>query len=216
MLTRYCNMKYATKMVVLITVKLGMLMLHGNAHARKYECDAVSSKALLGATYWDVVVISADESDKVCKFSVNGVSAGSPPQDVLFNAYTNLMGSSNGSGVIQSRPGEADMGFMVEMLATLILAAGPDTNADVVSKLILSDPDVIEDCLQSFEANEKYRNGGDVECGVASWNLLQGEWYIAGPFTIVFNENENKELPTFILTVKRGDTWNLLAIPKRS
>lgn len=221
MVTINSNTRTTFKVFILLALISGILMVHEHAHARKYECEAVSSKALLGASYWDVVVISADESDKVCKFSVNGASAGSPPQEELFSAYTGLFGGPGGqSGAFRNLPNiirdDPGMGSLVELLSTMILAAGPDTRPEVISKMILSYPEILKDCLISFNANEKYRNVGDVECGVASWNLLSGDSYDAGPFSIIFREDENPALPTFILTVERGATWNLLAIPMRT
>ena len=85
--------------------------------AKTVECDAVDTKAKVGLRSFDTVTISANSSDMVCKFSVNGVAVCSPPPEDVENAYSGLVGTFRQHGIIMQ--GQVDP----DMLATLLLAA---------------------------------------------------------------------------------------------
>ena len=88
--------------------------------AKTVECDAVDTIAKVGLRSFDTVTISADTSNMVCKFSVNGVAVGSPPPEDVENAYRGLVGTLvqseetvEGRQAIVIRPNTAvDSGFV--------------------------------------------------------------------------------------------------------
>lgn len=123
------------------------------ADAKIYKCDAVENEARVGARDRDVVSVNGDTSKKVCKFSVNGISAGSPPDAEIDQAFRMLF--------------EAGRLFTdrvdLRSLATAMLAAGPDTDANELESVLRA----TEDRLQTCFAQARERNFSDEWGGIS-------------------------------------------------
>lgn len=206
----------------LLALPLSLFLTHGPLQAAQYVCDEVDKEAIVGAFAYDVIVMSVDESEKICRFSVNGAAAGSPPQEDLTNSLRGLVGVGVGDrgiiGNLNEQLGESDvLATLTRQISTLILAAGPDEITDGIEKIILGQSDILEDCLWKFAENVEYRNEGDVECGVtSSVGLLDSDdpqLYRSGPFSVKDTQADSRI--SLILTVRRGSIWNILVLPKR-
>jgi hypothetical protein len=87
-----------------------------DAKTKTYLCDASPRQAAVGVAAGAAVSTTADRANSECRFSVNGEPVGSPPRDLVINAY-NVLRSGQALQRIQSGD--------VDVLAFALLASSP-------------------------------------------------------------------------------------------
>ena len=181
--------------------------------AKTVECDAVDTIAKVGLRSFDTVTISADTSNMVCKFSVNGVAVGSPPPEDVENAYRGLVGTFSRHGMLMQ--GEVDS----DMLATLLLAAGPDNNISQMSSIVANGHSNLNDCLVAFRRNSSFSSDGwtfndGLNCSTKS-SINDDPEFSIGPISVDLRYLGAAEFnPHLVISVERQGQWNVVIIPK--
>lgn len=61
-----------------------------------YSCGAVDKEAVAGAYLADIVVVTEISDQKRCRFSINGAPSGSPPLDLLADAWRSMLRGQGG------------------------------------------------------------------------------------------------------------------------
>ena len=156
-------------------IVLAVGLAGGNAVAATYECYASEKIAKLGVSSSSSVSITADSGKRECRFSVNGVAAGSPPEDQIRAAFEELRKGRFASGDFSQ--GKA------QVFATLLATASPATEvpSNLVEFLRKNDR-AVERCLskhmEGFNDNRREKLGAGVgsgECGSTN-RAMTVEW----------------------------------------
>lgn len=171
------------------------------------ECAAVAETSLVGFFDFDTVTIAADPLGRICRFSVNGATAGSPPQEDVSAAYDSLLGEGGG------RAGSLGSGEMdIDALATLMLAAGPDKTTWALRQALSELETELDTCLGSGLAGDAARLTVENRfyCGV-TWGDDGGTDSRFGPFQAVFQARP--EVPRLRIILEREGRWTLLSMP---
>lgn len=187
---------------------VGALTCATMAYADVQECTVVDSKAVIGFRDVDTVSVAADADNKECRFSVNGVKAGSPPQEALTEALFFLLGNSGQPGALYTGQGISD--DAVTALATLMLAAGPDTS-----------PEALLDQIEDLDAAVDMSNCLDSAIRGQRDEILSSRFYCgvlagtdAGNFEPIRTfRSPNSRFPRFEVAIKRDGLWNLVSFP---
>ena len=182
--------------------------------AKTVKCEAVDNIAKVGLRSYDTVTISANNSDKVCKFSVNGVAVGSPPPEDVENAYSGLVGTFGQHGMIMQGQVNPDM------LATLLLAAGPDDDISQMSRIIATNGDMIENnCLRAFNRYRSFSSDDSIfndslNCSTKTSEDDDPEFSI-GPISVDLRHLGAADFNLhLVISVVRGEQWNVVIIPR--
>lgn len=192
------------RIVSIIAFSIAPIWAESSA-AKTYECKAVDAKARVGARDRDVVSVNGNISDKICTFSVNGVSAGSPPQPEIDGAFRVLFdGAALFRGVIDLRS-----------LATAMLAAGPDTSADELEAVFRATEDRVQDCFkrarESDFSDEWGGSNGPQFCMVANPERPDSNVIAFGPFMMTYHPNDRARTLGFF--VVRDSLINGIFVP---
>ncbi len=175
------------------------------------ECRVVDHLALVGYNDWNIVSLTAKEDKKECRFSVDGASAGSPPQEKLDAAVNAMVGNSRGRSPLLDQP-EID----VVSLATLLVAAGPDTDAREMAGLLSSFSEPLAKCRDAvFEGNTiplSFPGQFPVTCGLYA-PRGSGQLFEIGPFRSTVQGELSRF--RFVVVTRRENLWNLVSIPLR-
>ena len=196
---------------------LGFLFFVASAVAKTVECDAVDTLAKVGLRSVDTVTISADTSNRVCKFAVNGVAASSPPPNIVADAYRSIVWSNNAPGWMLG----GDLNRVpLDAFAALLLAAGPDHDIGVMVSILADSDDELKRCVNALrrharDSQQTTTHNGDFRC--MSVVPSQGNTTaVTGPIQADFLEPGRVRFrPHLIVAVTRGAQWNVLITPVR-
>ena len=187
---------------------------------KEEECEVVDELAKIAVRDWDAVTVSADEDDKICRFSVNGAVADSPPREQVRSAYQTLIGSQP-RGVPFSRSLSEDR---LSLWASLLLAAGPDNDVNAITNILRSQYSLIEDCTESLEQHRSFRktNSSSVAGITAETTCIvmgteqRDSSIVVGPFTVrTILVGRVPPWPQMVLVVRRDSIWVALTVARR-
>jgi len=173
------------------------------------ECEAVDSLSVVGFHDFDTVAMAADEDDRECRFSINGATAGSPPQEEVSAAFRQLIG---GFGAPGSFLASREIDF--EALALLMLAAGPDRDAGELVEILSEFSFEIDDCRNAASDNATVVSQTDDDFFCAAFGAgSQPDNPRFGPASGRFDGPLS--VPRFEIAVRRGGLVNYLSFPLR-
>lgn len=204
---------------------LFLAIIAGPALADKEEeCDAVDEIAKIAVRDYDTVTVSADRDNRICRFSVNGATVGSPPREQVRQAYSSLIWNNGEPGIIY----RDDLSQKnVPALASLLLAAGPDSDVTEMAQVLEEQYELILECKSKlFQGSPFTKNivssivgDANVSCDVMSTDYSNIEITV-GPVTIrtipVTRPDTGETeppVPQMVLAVQRGSGWVVLSVP---
>ena len=181
---------------------LFLVVFHSVADAKTYECEAVDEVSRLGISPRSAVAVSADEHEKECKFSVNGAKVSSPSQQLISQAF----------GALLVNRGLFSNNWSSDLLAALLLSAGPDTEIAAMSRILGGGRSQIQSCIDNLSRGQN----GSVDFGnpgAQGFCVVTNRDPISyGPIKFRFDEQDS--IPVLLLFVRRNRLTNLLAIPR--
>jgi len=188
--------------LIYLPLAIALLVFSNTASfAKTYECKAADEISKLGISSRSTVAVSADEDEQICKFSVNGAKVSSPPQELIAQAFDTLI-RREALFSDQSNP---------DLLAALILSAGPDTDIQDMSDIVQGASSEISSCI---------RNLLEVQATAIDFGSFDAQGLcvvtVNEPVefgSVLFHFDEINPIPTMLLFIQRGSLTNLLAIP---
>jgi hypothetical protein len=132
----------------------------GSAQGATYDCEAADKLSKIGVSSSSSVSITADSRKRECRFSINGVAAGSPPQDQIDRAITIQRSGAFASSSIGREESRA--------IATLLVTAAAETSVpESLVGFIEQNQGPLRNCFAKAGSREKLGAPGNFsgECG---------------------------------------------------
>lgn len=183
---------------------------------KEKECKAVKKLAKVAVRDRDTVTVSADEEKDICRFSVNGAVADSPPREQVRKAYQTLITQPRGVPFSRSLSQTN-----LSSLTSLLLAAGPDKNVDAVTNILRNQYSLIKDCTESLEKFSRFRKAIRSSSTVQTTCIVTGteqqnSSIDVGPFTLrTIRVGRVPPWPQMVLVVRRASIWVALTVARR-
>lgn len=141
------------------------LAIPGHAMADRIVCDdPVDNVARMGIPASLNYSLTEDDDEKECRFSIEGVAAGSPPEELLRDAANRIRGREQLFRLAEANPFD-----LLEAVALLLASASPVDSADE-SIMTAENAALLQECV--FVASEPgqffvgFNSDGAFSCSV--------------------------------------------------